>query len=220
MVESLSDRPTRIGSPFVPTSTRSALKECEALGQAITGDVGEIVEKVQKLILHYYDDVREQAERSLRIARRTAIAGFVVFIATLSYLVVIDFAYRAKWFPDPPAGAAVEKAGGGTMTIGSLGVIAGLIVEILAGTQFALQGRATKQFGAFHICLERTHRYLLAYKIAEKMTENRDETLAKIVCIMANAPMITRDDVDAVGSATSLTPTGTPPSPSAFAAMS
>jgi len=219
MAESLSDHPARVRSPLVPVSTRSALKECEALGQAITGDVGEIVEKVQKLILHYYDDVREQAERSLRIARRTAIAGFVVFIATLGYLVVIDFAYRAKWFADP-APAAAEKATGSTMTIGGLGVIAGLIVEILAGTQFALQGRATKQFGAFHICLERTHRYLLAYKIAEKMTENRDETLAKIVCIMANAPMITREDVDAVGSATPATPPATPVSPSVFAAMS
>jgi len=219
MAESLANHSQRVGSPFVPMSTRSALTECEALGQAITGDVGEIVEKVQKLILHYYDDVREQAERSLRIARRTAIAGFVVFIATISYLVVIDFAYRAKWFTDPPPAAAAEKAGG-TMTIGSVGVIAGLIVEILAGTQFALQGRATKQFGAFHICLERTHRYLLAYKIAEKMTENRDETLAKIVCIMANAPMITREDVDAVGSATPLTPQVTSARPSVLAALS
>jgi hypothetical protein len=200
-------------------SARSATKECEALGAAVSGDVGEIVEKVQKLILHYYDDVREQADRSLRIARKTAIAGFLVFVATLSYLVVIDFAYRAKWFTDPAPSAAGEKASGGTMTIASLGVISGFIVEILAGTQFVLQGRATKQFGAFHICLERTHRYLLAYKIAEKMTENRDETLAKIVCIMANAPMITRDDIDAVGSAVPSKTESTPPSPSAFAAM-
>jgi hypothetical protein len=62
--------------------------------------------------------------------------------------------------------------------------------------QFYLYGKATRQFGAFHICLERTHRYLLAYKMAEQMNSGKDDALQKIVCIMANAPIITRQDID------------------------
>jgi hypothetical protein len=38
----------------------------------------------------------------------------------------------------------------------------------------------------------------LAYKIAEQMGAGKDETLQKIVCIMANAPMITRQDIEGV----------------------
>jgi hypothetical protein len=88
----------------------------------------------------------------------------------------------------------------GGIGVGAIGLIGGTVVEIIAGVQFVLYGRATRQFGAFHICLERTHRYLLAYEMAEQMTTNKDETLEKIVCIMANAPMITREDIDGVES--------------------
>jgi hypothetical protein len=40
----------------------------------------------------------------------------------------------------------------------------------------------------------------LAYKIAEKMRSHRDETLSHLVSVMANASMITREDVEAVAS--------------------
>jgi len=61
---------------------------------------------------------------------------------------------------------------------------------------FWLYSRGAKQFGAFHICLERTHRYLLAYKIAEQIEDGKNETLRDLVCIMAHAAMITRQDID------------------------
>ena len=61
---------------------------------------------------------------------------------------------------------------------------------------FWLFGRAAKQFNALHICLKRTHRYLIAYKIGENIGNNRDEMLGKLVCIMANAPMITSRDIN------------------------
>src|SRR5262249_4839470 len=93
--------------------------------------------------------------------------------------------------------------------VGAVGLIGGSLVEAIAGAQFVLYGRAARQFGAFHICLERTHRYLLAYKIADQIKVDKDQTLEKIVCIMANAPMITRQDIDAVQSGRVL-PTITP----------
>jgi len=53
--------------------------------------------------------------------------------------------------------------------IGSLGVISGLIVQLFAGVAFYLYQKVADQFSAFHICLERTHRYLVAYKMAEEI---------------------------------------------------
>jgi hypothetical protein len=166
-----------------------ALKRCEELGNAIGGDVGESMEKIQKLIFSYYVDVRNQADRSFRAARRVAIAGFVVLCVAVAYVMVVDLATRLD--PNYVHGSEV-------MTVGQLGLIAGAIVEILAGTQFWLHTRTSRQFGAFHICLERTHRYALAYKIAQTITTGKDATLEKIVCIMANAPMITREDMEGV----------------------
>jgi hypothetical protein len=77
-----------------------------------------------------------------------------------------------------------------SVTVGTLGVVSGAIVQVYSGVAFHLYQRAASQFGAFHTCLERTHRYLVAYKIAEQLQGNKDATLHDLVCIMANAPMI------------------------------
>ena len=83
-----------------------------------------------------------------------------------------------------------------TLTVGGIGLVSGLLIEFIAGVNFWLYGRAARQFEAFHICLVRAHRYLTAYKISEKVNGNSDETLQKLICIMANAPMIPMRDVN------------------------
>jgi hypothetical protein len=87
-----------------------------------------------------------------------------------------------------------------SLTVGGIGVVSGVLIEFIAAITFWLYSRVSSQFGAFHICLERTHRYLLAYKISEQIKGDRDATLRDLVCIMANAPMITRADIGAVQS--------------------
>jgi hypothetical protein len=181
-----TDRSSQPPSGFTRMADGPAFADCESLGNALAGDIGTAVEKIQKLILRYYDDVREQAAKSFQAASRVAVAGFIVLMITLVYVIGADIAVRLGIF------SVSENA----MTVGRLGLIAGFIVEALAGTQFWLHSRTSKQFGAFHICLERTHRYVLAYKIAETIHVNKDATLEKIVCIMANAPMITREDIE------------------------
>ena len=114
----------------------------------------------------------------------------MLLVLTLAYVIFIDLMLHR-----PDSGFASYSGG---MSVGQIGLLGSSIVEAIAGLQFYLYGRATRQFAAFHICLERTHRYLLAYKIAEQMGEGKDETLQKIVCIMANAPMITRQDIEGV----------------------
>src|SRR6202795_1901980 len=95
---------------------------------------------------------------------------------------------------------ATGGEGGFGVVVPGRGLVSGALMEFVAGVSFWLYSRGAKQFGAFHICLERTHRYLLAYKIAEKIEKNRDQTLEKIVCIMANAPMISQADIDGLDS--------------------
>ncbi|SRR6266542_388666 len=188
-IEEESATATRADAPL----RQPALKNCEALGRALHGDLAETVEEVQKLILRYYDNVREQAAESFASAKRVALIGFVLLILTIGYVIGVDLLLhmQASGFQEPPSGG---------MNVGAIGLIAAGIVETIAATQFVLYGRATRQFGAFHICLERTHRYLVAYKMAEAMGLSKDGTLEKLVCIMANAPMITRQDIDGLES--------------------
>jgi TRADD-N domain-containing protein len=168
------------------------LRACEDLSKAMDGpEIGEIVAKTERLVLHYYKDVQSQAITSFLSAQRVAKIGFAVLVISLLYIASIDVLAHLKnvaWFqvPDKP------------MDIGWVGVASGLVVEFIAAVNFWQYRHATNQFGAFHICLERTHRYLLAYKMAEKLGTAKDETLERLVCIMANAPMITRQDIEGV----------------------
>jgi hypothetical protein len=95
---------------------------------------------------------------------------------------------------------SVAAADALTVGVGTIGTVSGVLIEFIAAIAFWLYARAARQFGAFHICLERTHRYLIAYKIADGMKEHKDATFRDLVCIMANASTITRADIEAVGS--------------------
>lgn len=85
------------------------------------------------------------------------------------------------------------------LTVGGIGVVSGVLIEFIAAINFWLYRNAARQFNAFHICLERTHRYLIAYKMIEEIGgEKKADIAAKVVCIMAEAPMITAQDIGAV----------------------
>ena len=171
---------------------QSAQEKCKAVGDALgKGRIGDTVTAIQGLILQYYSDVRGQAGESFKSAQTVALFGFILLASTVVYVIVMDImSHFSTHF--------ITRSGG--MGVGSIGLIGGSVVELIAGVQFVLYGRATKQFGAFHICLERTHRYLLAYEMADQIKGRKDETLEKIVCIMANAPMITLGDIEGASS--------------------
>lgn len=183
---------------------RTKVKACHELTAAMNGpDIGEIVAKTEKLILHYYEDVQAQAIQSFRSAKVAAYVGFIVLLVSIGYLVAVDFLILIGAITRPPSEVA-------RMDIAWVGVASGAIVEFIAGVNLFLYGRAARQFGTFHICLERTHRYLVAYKMADKIKGNKDGTLEKLVCIMANAPMITRSDMDGLASGKQLPDTTKP----------
>ena len=89
-------------------------------------------------------------------------------------------------------GAHIQE---GKTTAVSTGVISGVLIEFIAGVNFWLYSKASKQFGAFHICLERTHRYLVAYKFAEETGSRKEIVLENLACIMASAPMISSTEI-------------------------
>ena len=162
---------------------------CDGVGKAVkNGNVGDIVAKHQELILQYYEDVQRYASESFKAAKVVASIGFAVLILTWIYIVGLDFAHvRAtptgmQALVNPPA---------------LFGTTSALLIEFIAGVNFWLYSKASKQFGAFHICLERTHRYLVAYKIGEETGSRREVVLEHLACIMASAPMITYQDIDA-----------------------
>ena len=178
----------------VPPPRTVKIKACHELSEAMNGpDIGQIVAKTEKLILHYYEDVQAQAVQSFRSAKVAAYVGFVVLLVSIGYLVLVDLLILTGQVTRPANDAS-------TMDIAWVGVASGFIVEFIAGVNLILYGRAARQFGTFHICLERTHRYLVAYKMADKIKGDKDGTLEKLVCIMANAPMITRSDIDGLAS--------------------
>jgi hypothetical protein len=187
MASDTDDRMSSISAP--PPSIAQKLAICDSLREAVdAGHVGEIVAKHEKLILDYYKDVLEQAQKSFASAKSTAKIGFWVLIGTLAYVLLIDVLVHIHL----PGFAMSEPS----LKVGGIGIVSGALIEFIAGVNFWLYARASRQFSAFHICLERTHRYLVAYKIAEGIVEKKDETLRDLVCIMAHASMITSQDID------------------------
>jgi len=158
----------------------------DLIGAMNEGKIGDIVAKHETLILHYYKDVQDQAKQSFGTAKSVSKIGFWVLISTLAYVLIFDALSHFR----------LPNMTGGSLTVAGVGVASGILIEFIAGVSFWLYSRGARQFGAFHICLERTHRYLLAYKIAEQIGARKDETLRDLVCMMANAPMITRKDFD------------------------
>jgi hypothetical protein len=162
---------------------------CNQLNIALDkGSIGDIVNEHQQLINSYFRDVLLQATQSFESAKTVAWIGFKVLIATVAYMVVTDMLSRLTINGHPMMSAP-------SVQVGAFGTISGVLIEFLAAINFALYAKASKQFGAFHICLERAHRYLVAYKIAETIDVNKAATLKKLVCIMANAPMISSEDL-------------------------
>ncbi len=163
---------------------------CEAIGDALNdGGVGDIVSKHEKLILEYYEDVKRQATESFKFAKLVAYIGFAVLIITWLSTLGVDLAQLLPKYQDTKVNHHLAV---------SMGAVSGALIEFIAGVNFWLYSKASKQFSAFHICLERTHRYLVAYKIAEDTGTRKDEVLEKLVCIMASAPMITAQNTDPI----------------------
>jgi Cyanobacterial TRADD-N associated 2-Transmembrane domain len=181
-----------MNSSTVSAATQSKLETCDELQKALAGNIGETVAAHERMILKYYADVQKQAEESFNSAKRAALIGFGVLIATLLYTLTFDALSHFEI-------SKMKVSSEDWLKVSSIGVVSGVLIEFIAAINFWLYRNAARQFNAFHICLERTHRYLIAYKMIEEIGgEKKADIAGKVVCIMANAPMITAQDIGAV----------------------
>jgi hypothetical protein len=78
-----------------------------------------------------------------------------------------------------------------------IGVVAGALTQVISAISFYLYGRAARQFATFHICLERTSRYLLANTLCENLGPPlRDKVRHELIGVISNAPMLTLDTME------------------------
>jgi hypothetical protein len=132
-----------------------------------------------EMIFEYYDDVLQQAKASFLSAIVLAILGFGVLAYTI---------YFAMKYPDD----AIDSYW--------IGVVSGGLVQFLSAIAFFVYKRATEQFNSFHICLERTNRYLMAYNLDELIEDEnsmKDRARHELACLIAAAPMLTQGHVEA-----------------------
>jgi hypothetical protein len=75
-------------------------------------------------------------------------------------------------------------------------VAAGALVQVISGTCFYLYGKASDQFATFHVCLDRSNRFVLANTLCEKLERPiKDDTRAYLVHVIAEAELLTSDVV-------------------------
>jgi hypothetical protein len=149
----------------------SALRiACEEVAKTQPGDVQTIASLHTGMILDYYRDVRRQAQQSFIAALVAASIGTLFFLYAL-------------W--------PMAHAEGGTAS--RVGLIAGGLIQVISAINFYLYSRASRQFAVFHICLERTNRFLLANSLCENLVckDYKDKTRMELIDLIAKAPMLT-----------------------------
>jgi hypothetical protein len=135
------------------------------LAKADPKDVQQVAAAQTEIINSYYVAVLEQARRSLEAALIASCIGLVFFLAAVVFLLATD-----------------------KPLVGTVSIISGALVEVIAGINFYLYGRAAGQLAAFHVILDRTQRFLLANSLCESLGDPaKDEARAKLIDRVATA---------------------------------
>jgi hypothetical protein len=80
----------------------------------------------------------------------------------------------------------------GTIQTAVFSAIAGFLIQLMTVVVFSLYSQSARQFAGFHICLERTHRFLLSNAILDHLPDpERAAKRAELVTVVFNAPMLT-----------------------------
>lgn len=160
-----------LDSTLKDESLEEIKQKCREVAVTDPGDTQKIASVLTEMSLHYYDDVRKQAERSFSAALTAAAVGTMFFLAA-AVLVMNN---------------RTDKA--------TISLISGSLIQVISGINFYLYGKAGRQFSLFHVCLERMNRFLVANSICENLTcpHKRDEIRADLVRMVGQAPMLSVD---------------------------
>ncbi|WP_247232225.1 TRADD-N-associated membrane domain-containing protein [Telluribacter sp. SYSU D00476] len=153
-----------------------AKKNCEEVAHIQPGSINEMGAKLQQMILNYYQDVRKQAQQSFYCAMGAAIVGTILWSCA----------------------AFIDIRSESTSNYSRLGYISGSLIQVISAINFYLYNKTARQFSAFHICLERTNRFLLANTLCENITctIKKDNIRGSIIKSVLDAPMLTLDIIE------------------------
>jgi len=147
--------------------------KCEELALTNPKDTQQMASLLQQMSLNYYQDVRRQAQQSFYGALAAAIIGMLFFLYAALHMI-------------PNSANPSSRA--------YISLIAGGLVEVISATYFYLYAKAVNQFAGFHVCLERTNRFLLVNTLCENLGDkHKDEMRMELIKVIANAPMLTPD---------------------------
>jgi hypothetical protein len=148
--------------------------QCHEIAFTAPDNTHKIASLLSEMILNYYQDVRSQAQQSFWCALGAAIIGTGFFVY------------------------AAHQGMNSGLNEASIGLIAGALIQVISGISFYLYSKTARQFSSFHICLERTNRFLLANTLCEnlKNPDKKDSLREELIKIVANAPMLTIDMAD------------------------
>lgn len=160
----------KTGHPFLveEIATQSGGPVQDALQQVASANPDDILGVAASqfaLSDSYYESVLSQAQRSFLVAIASGIFGLLLFSASILI-------------------AALR----GEVTAAVLSAIGGSVVEVIAGLNFWIYGRASIQLDAFHVRLDRMQRYLVANSVCTNMADGpRDSARADLVRTIAGS---------------------------------
>lgn len=152
-------------------------KKCRELGEIQLTETQKIGAKLLEISENYYQDVRSQAENSFKAALCVSCFGIALF-------------FVAIWL------FMTERTTKSTVL-----VVASAMPQVISGVMFYLYFRTMRQFGYFHVCLERMNRFLTASSICANIDAEvkRDDARAELVDTMAHASMLPIEGITAHG---------------------
>ena len=152
---------------------------CDKIAKSKT--VCEIGAALNNLTEQYYKDVLVQAKVSFWCAITAAAIGTGIFLV----------GFHSAMNPEKPNTADTETSY--PRLAPNISLVAGVLVQVIAGINFYLYARTSRQFSSFHICLERTNRFLLVNTLCHELSnaEDKDYMRKKLAETMMHAPMLT-----------------------------
>jgi len=146
---------------------------CRKLGGINKGNTNELAASLWELSINYFQAVCDQAQRSFYSALLAAAIGIAFLFTALGLMMF------------------------GKLPFSKLTLIAGMSIQVISAIGFYLYARTSRQFGAFHVCLERANRFLLANSMCDALDPaHKDEVREKLIIIMAEAPLLSLDLVE------------------------
>ncbi len=146
---------------------------CDNLAAVPPGETNLLASKLWNISIAYYQDVKKQARLSFVAALALAIAGTGILY----------------W--------AVKLMMDNRVDTSKLSLMAGVIVQVVSGIIFYLYSRTAKQLFTFHVCLERSNRFLLANTLCDNIKGGiNDETRRELIRAILAAPILSQNLLD------------------------